>query len=322
MANILDYKADFVTPDNIYEAWQKHNNLIDKLNSTTIDEGASMIAIESISGITGSDVQAALVDLQDDKAEKSDLQATTGSILVGFDGDTFKSGWPAIHTVNHALQELTYFSANKGASLIGVQVNTGFSSTDVQGALEELQSFVTPAITSSSIKLEYGAVSGASAELPTNSGGIRIHALDDCLINFGDNTVTASAADSIYMAAGSESFGPPSTATHIAVKGLGSPGAITITGINNSYKFTYTTNTVLPVQGGSSNIELPSTSTRVRLFSMTDCFINFGDNTVTASDSDMFFEAGTEVLNIPADATHIAAVRYSLNGGLYISGIE
>jgi hypothetical protein len=55
---------------------------------------------------------------------------------------------------------------------------------------------------------------------------------------------------------------------------------------------------------------------------MTDCFINFGDNTVTASDSDMFFEAGTEVLNIPADTTHIAVVRYSLNGGLYISGIE
>ena len=69
----------------------------------------------------------------------------------------------------------------------------------------------------------------------------------------------------------------------------------------------------------SISIELP-TGTRVRLFAMTDCYIKFGTSSVDASDG-TYFEAGTEILEVPSTATHIAAKRYTINGGLYISGI-
>lgn len=182
------------------------------------------------------------------------------------------------------------------------------------------ENLAAPSI-SASLSLAYSAISGASSALPTNSGSVRIHAHDDCFIEFGDSSVTADGTKSIYMAGGTEVFGLPSGATHIAVKGAGSPGAIQVTGLDSTYKYTLTTNAVCPVQGGSSNVALPS-GRMVRLFSMTDCYINFGGSTVTSDESSMFFEAGTEVLRVPSGATYIAAVRYALNGGLYISGVN
>ena len=171
------------------------------------------------------------------------------------------------------------------------------------------------------ISLEFSAVSGTSSMLPTNSGAVRLHALADCLVAFGDSSVVASQETSIYMAAGTEVFGVPAGATHLAVKGLGESGLLTVTGLDSTHRTQLTTNTMVPVQAGSSNVELPS-GRMVRLFAMTDCFIAFGDATVTADNTSMFFEAGTEVMRVPSGATHVAVKRYALNGGLYISGVN
>ena len=169
------------------------------------------------------------------------------------------------------------------------------------------------------ISIHFHAESGSSSALPTNSGAVRLYALGDCLVEFGDSSVSANS-DSMYMPAGTEIFG--TTATHIAVKGVGESGLLTVTGLDSSYKHVYSgTNAALPVEAGSSAIELPS-GTSVRLFSMTDCFIEFGDASVTATNNSMFFEAGTEVITVPSAATHIAVKRYTLNGGLYISGVN
>ena len=108
---------------------------------------------------------------------------------------------------------------------------------------------------------------------------------------------------------------------YIAVKGAGSSGSLNITGLDTDYKNELTTNEVLFYSAASNRVALP-TGNRARLFAMTDCFIEFGTASVVANTSSTFFEAGTEVLTIPATATHIAAVRYTSDGGLYITGVS
>jgi len=189
----------------------------------------------------------------------------------------------------------------------------------VQGALEELASGGLASAPSGYISLEYNAISGANSLLPTNSGSVRLNALSDCYIKFGDSGVTAD----MYLAKGSEVFGLPAGATHIAVKGAGENGLLSVTGLDGVYKYTYTGETIVSsVLAGSSLLPLPSNSTKLRVFSMTDCFIKFGDSSVIADNTSMFFGAGTEIMRIPSGATHIAVKRYALNGGLYISGVN
>ena len=148
-----------------------------------------------------------------------------------------------------------------------------------------------------------------------------MHSFADCFIQFGDYTVSVDTSEAIYFAAGTEVLGIPEDATHIAVKTTGEAGVVNVTGLASDYHNKLTTNTLLVVSSSSSNVALPS-GAFVRLFAMTDTFINFGDNTVTARDTDTFFEAGTEILDVPTDATHIAAIRYTLDGGLYVTGVE
>ena len=96
---------------------------------------------------------------------------------------------------------------------------------------------------------------------------------------------------------------------------------LSVTGLDSTHRTQLTTNVMLPVEAGSSSVALPA-GRMVRLFAMTDCFIEFGSSTVTADNTSLFFEAGTEVMRVPSTATHIAVKRYALNGGLYISGVN
>lgn len=171
----------------------------------------------------------------------------------------------------------------------------------------------------SSISLNISNITPVISMLPQNSGSVRLYAFEDCFIEFGTSTVNISA-HSIYMAAGTEVFGLPAGATHIAVRGVLNSGVINISGLDAVYKYILTSNTALVYGAGSSNVQLPSGG-RVRLFSTTDCYIKFGDVTVSADSNSLFFEAGTEYIKVPTGATHIAAKRYTLDGGLYIGGI-
>lgn len=71
-----------------------------------------------------------------------------------------------------------------------------------------------------------------------------------------------------------------------------------------------------------------SADTRViGLYATTDMYVRLGDGTVSASASDHFFPAGVYYdISIGGDAaaldTHIAAVRVSADGVLYISEKE
>jgi hypothetical protein len=91
-----------------------------------------------------------------------------------------------------------------------------------------------------------------------------------------------------------------------------------VTGLDEKHKYTFTDNVVLPVGGGSASTMLP-TGTYLRIFALTDCFIEFGGISVTADDDSIFFRAGTEFMLKPS-TTFVAARRYAENGGLYISG--
>jgi len=211
----------------------------------------------------------------------------------------------------------------EGASQIAIEdYDENLEATNVEDALAEVTSQVeAPPAAVESVSLEFSAIAGTSSALPTNSGAVRLHALGDCFVEFGDESVTADGTKSIYMAHGTEIFGVPAGATHVAVKGAGESGLLSVTGLGATYKHQLTTNAVIPVQAGSSSLALPA-GRMVRIFAMTDCFIEFGDATVTADNTSMFFEAGTEVMRVPSGATHVAVKRYALNGGLYISGVN
>lgn len=317
------------TGENLFDAFEKANANFTELYQKWLDladtgtgNGASDVGIEDSAGnFTAINVEAALAEIIADYAATS---VGNGAAKIGVND---VGGYFANTTVEGVLQEfrggLASVVTGFGASWIGVEDADGqLTATHAEAALEEVAKFAMPtAAPSSSLSLEFGAVTGTSSTLPTNSGAVRLHALGDCLVAFGDETVVANAETSLYMAAGSEVFGAPAGATHIAVKGVGEQGMLSVTGLDAAHGMQLTTNAVLPVQAGSSNAALPS-GRMVRLFAMTDCYIAFGDSSVTADSGSLFFAAGTEVMRVPSTATHIAAMRYALDGGLYISGVN
>lgn len=193
---------------------------------------------------------------------------------------------------------------------------------DAEAAIAVLQAGGTSSGTlGEAISIPYQFTS-QTRQLPTNSGYVRLDALTDCFISFGDEEVSASGTTSLYMAAGVESLGIPPGATHIAVKGAGNSGALSVTGLDAGGGLRLTTNVVLPVTAATDSTALPAGS-QVRLFAMTDCYIQFGTSlAVEATTESTFFRAGTETITVPAGATHIAALRYAADGGLYISGVQ
>ena len=286
------------------------------LSSVATDKGADLVKLENTTDFGEVSVQTAF------EAIDADTAWIGGAFKVGFDADVLVSGWPSIHNVGTALSELTYGAAGKGASIISIETGSIPNSTNVQEALEELASGGTNYTLAPEgyTSLEFTSITGASTALPTNSGAVRLGALSDCLVKFGDASVVVEAAASLYMPKGSEIFGIPAGATHIAVKGVGASGFLSVTGLDSSYQHVLDGfNVVLPVRAGPSIVLLPSNSTKIRLFSMTDCRIEFEG---VADDNSMLFQAGTEILSVPSGATYISAKRYSLDGGLYISGVS
>ena len=165
-----------------------------------------------------------------------------------------------------------------------------------------------------STTIEYNPITYTTITLPTNAGSIRLYAMNDCLFKFDTD-------EAIYMPQGTENFGIPAGATQISAKGASEYGILNVTGIHSiALDIVSPSPIVIPVQAGSSSAELPEGS-KMRIFSMTDCFLAFGTSTVEATNSSTFFEAGTEILHVPQSATHIAVKRYTLNGGLYVMGI-
>jgi hypothetical protein len=264
-------------------------------------------------------VQAALVELQgeiDARAVSTTLASTSGAGLIG----TLTSANVETTLVNLDTEkaDTATLGASGGGSLIGIITPAGSTATNVQDALDELFTggAALPGAMASSIAITFGFAGEVSA-LPTNSGGVRIHSQADCFLEFGAAGVTTTSS-SLYFAAGTEVFGIPSGATHIAVKTAGEAGVLNVVGLDEDYKEELVTNTMIPVSAGSNTTSISATS-KIRLFSMTDCYIDFN---TTVDDTGLFFEAGTEILEVPAGATDIAAKRYTTDGGLYITGIN
>jgi hypothetical protein len=304
------------SPDTLPEACDKINDNSDDLQSPSTGLGASLIGLfaAGINGVSSTTVYGAISDVS---AAAIAAQNTADNLQLG-DLNDVNSSVPA--TIGNVLTGTGSVWYAGQLNSVYVTYSGTLSSTNVYAALNELAAGQDGGATSpmsASIALSFG-FAGTSSSLPTNSGSVRIHSQADCFIEFGDASVSTTTS-SIYFAAGTEIFIIPTGATHIAVKTAGEAGVLNVVGLDADAVEKLTTNTMIPVTSGSNSIALPS-GTKTRLFAMTDCYINFGTSTVIADDTSMFFEAGTEIMSV-GSATHIAAKRYTSNGGLYISGI-
>lgn len=85
--------------------------------------------------------------------------------------------------------------------------------------------------------------------------------------------------------------------------------------------------------GGAQQIAFTNSSTRqsvafaenriaISVYATKDCFIKTGDNTATAANTDHFLPSGFYTTIALKGHTHIAVIRSSENGTLYISELE
>jgi len=82
-------------------------------------------------------------------------------------------------------------------------------------------------------------------------------------------------------------------------------------------------NATLTVPNGSSDrVALPTTSPIVRIYSPTDCFIVFGDSSVTATTTSMPHDAGAEYYGVPDSATYVAAYGNGGTGTMIITPMD
>lgn len=140
-------------------------------------------------------------------------------------------------------------------------------------------------------------------ELPSHSGSVRIYTSSPCLLDFGNGQ--------LLMPAGTEIFG--TTATQVTISSIGYPGLINITGLNDTFRHTITSSSLLALDDGINMQELP-TGNKIRLCALEDCYIGF------AGAADTYFEAGTEYISVPSSATHIYGSKHTNITGLYITG--
>ncbi len=86
-------------------------------------------------------------------------------------------------------------------------------------------------------------------------------------------------------------------------------------------------------QGGAQRIAFSATSARqttafpvdrlvIAVYATQDCFIRTGDDSVTATVTDHFLPAGFYTTLALKGHTHIATIRSSVDGTLYISELE
>lgn len=74
--------------------------------------------------------------------------------------------------------------------------------------------------------------------------------------------------------------------------------------------------------GASSNSIVVPSGWVVRLSSLVDCWVAFGDNTVAATSSDILVPAGTDVFRVPESATHIAVIQSTSAGILNVCKMD
>jgi hypothetical protein len=65
---------------------------------------------------------------------------------------------------------------------------------------------------------------------------------------------------------------------------------------------------------------LPENSGTILINSSTDCFIEFGDSSVTTTTSSLYFAAGIETMGIPVGAEYIAVKPIGLSGVVAVFG--
>ena len=162
----------------------------------------------------------------------------------------------------------------------------------------------------------------ARVALPAKQS-MRVHATADCWIAFGDSTITVDGTTGIFFSRGTEMIKYPSSATHVAVRGVISIGALNLTGMTNDLRHALGTTVQLAYTAATSSVALPNNNGYIRVYTPTDCYIVFGDVTVDSSTTTgTYFEAGTEVLKVPTSATYIAMVQYSIAASAYITGMN
>lgn len=71
---------------------------------------------------------------------------------------------------------------------------------------------------------------------------------------------------------------------------------------------------VLSFGAASNRVALPSGAELVRIGATQDCYIEFGNGSVTASGSSIFMPKGSEIFRVPDGATHIAALQFNAGG--------
>lgn len=69
------------------------------------------------------------------------------------------------------------------------------------------------------------------------------------------------------------------------------------------------TNANVAIGAASANVALPAGAEVVRIAASCNCFINFGNSTITASGTSPVFNAGAEIFKVPVGATHIAVIQ-------------
>lgn len=101
--------------------------------------GAAAVGFNPAGGISAANVQAALVELDTEKARKDDLAGTGGAALVGTsDGSTVQAKLNANASAISAKADTATLAAAGGAASIGVTPVGGIASTELQSALGEL----------------------------------------------------------------------------------------------------------------------------------------------------------------------------------------
>ena len=112
---------------------------------------------------------------------------------------------------------------------------------------------------------------------------MRVHATADCWIAFGDSTITVDGTTGIFFASGTEMIKYPSSATHVAVRGVISIGALNLTGMTNDLRHTLGTTVQLAYTAATNDVALPTNGGYIRVYTPTDCYITFGVGSATSS---------------------------------------
>lgn len=85
----------------------------------------------------------------------------------------------------------------------------------------------------------------------------------------------------------------------------------------------YGRTTTLAFTASTDRVQIPTLEVGIedvlRLASTAGCYINFGDSTVVATSSDVYFPGGVETVKVPDNATHLSAIRFDTDGNITIT---